>query len=120
NTLAVAHGSRVQLRDATTGEVTATLIDDAPKTAEGKPANAAHVSLVESLAFSPDGKRLATGSFREVSIWNVETRKLVARVGGPTDKVTAIAWHPNGEFFAAAGGPPTEDGEIRFFEAGGK
>ena len=31
----------------------------------------AHQALVQSLAFSPDGKRLASGSFREVKIWRV-------------------------------------------------
>ena len=32
----------------------------------------AHRSLVQSLAFSPDGTRLASGSFREVKIWRIE------------------------------------------------
>lgn len=31
----------------------------------------AHQALVQSLAFSPDGKRLASGSFREVKIWHM-------------------------------------------------
>lgn len=33
---------------------------------------AAHRALVQSLAFSPDGTRLASGSFREVKIWRLE------------------------------------------------
>ena len=32
----------------------------------------AHRGLVQSLAFSPDGTRLASGSFREVKIWRLE------------------------------------------------
>lgn len=32
----------------------------------------AHRALVQSLAFSPDGTRLASGSFREVKIWRLE------------------------------------------------
>ena len=28
---------------------------------------------MQSLAFSPDGTRLASGSFREVKIWRLET-----------------------------------------------
>ncbi len=35
----------------------------------------AHRSLVQSLAFSPDGTRLASGSFREVKIWRLENGK---------------------------------------------
>ena len=36
---------------------------------------AAHRALVQSLAFSPDGTRLASGSFREVKIWRLENGK---------------------------------------------
>jgi WD40 repeat protein len=32
----------------------------------------AHRALVQALAFSPDGTRLASGSFREVKIWRLE------------------------------------------------
>jgi WD40 repeat protein len=34
----------------------------------------AHRDLVQALAFSPDGTRLATGSFREVKIWKREIK----------------------------------------------
>jgi len=33
----------------------------------------AHRAMVQSLAFSPDGTRLASGSFREVKLWKRET-----------------------------------------------
>ena len=35
----------------------------------------AHRALVQSLAFSPDGTHLASGSFREVKIWRLEKGK---------------------------------------------
>jgi WD40 repeat protein len=38
----------------------------------------AHRALVQSLAFSPDGTRLASGSFREVKIWRIENAKPAA------------------------------------------
>ena len=38
---------------------------------------AAHRALVQSLAFSPDGTRLASGSFREVKIWKLAEGKPV-------------------------------------------
>jgi hypothetical protein len=38
----------------------------------------AHRALVQSLAFSPDGTRLASGSFREVKIWHVQPAKAAA------------------------------------------
>lgn len=39
----------------------------------------AHRALVQSLAFSPDGKRLASGSFREVKIWRLDPQKSAAQ-----------------------------------------
>ena len=33
----------------------------------------AHRALVQSLAFSPDGTRLASGSFREIKIWRLDS-----------------------------------------------
>lgn len=44
-----------------------------------KAAGVAHRDLVQSLAFSPDGERLASGSFREVKIWRQDKGKPVTR-----------------------------------------
>src|SRR5262245_12771271 len=65
--LAVGRGNQLFLIDAKSGEPIATLLDESLKSADGKPVSAAHISLVESLAFSPDGAILASGSFREVT-----------------------------------------------------
>lgn len=43
----------------------------------------AHRALVQSLAFSPDGTRLASGSFREVKIWRQENSAAPARQRDP-------------------------------------
>jgi WD40 repeat protein len=97
-----------------------TLLDPQLKTPDGKAAKAAHISLVESMAFSPDGKTLATGSFQEVTLWDFETGEPKARIAGFADKVTCIAYSLDGKFFATGGGAPTEDGEIKVFSAAGK
>lgn len=44
---------------------------------------AAHRALVQSLAFSPDGMRLASGSFREAKIWRREDVLGTTRKGDP-------------------------------------
>ena len=46
----------------------------------------AHRDLVQALAFSPDGTRLATGSFREVKIWK---REIKAPAPAASTKFTA-------------------------------
>ena len=44
----------------------------------------AHRDVVQSLAFSPDGSRLATGSFREVKLWKRENKTAAAPVPNET------------------------------------
>lgn len=96
------------------------LLDPELKTPDGKPAKAAHISLVESAAFSPDGKTLATGSFQEMTLWDYEKGTPKARITGFADRVTCIAYSLDGKMIATGGGAPTEDGEIRLFDSSGK
>ncbi|MFO0802531.1 MAG: c-type cytochrome domain-containing protein [Gemmataceae bacterium] len=103
------------------------LIDTTLKTTSGKDPKAAHISLVESMAFAPDGKTLATGSFQELTLWDIAKAEPKARIRaegdkpGPfADRVCAIAWSADGTKFATGGGAPTEDGEIKLFDAAGK
>jgi len=102
------------------------LVDPNLKTPSGKPAKAAHISLVESMAFSPDGKLIATGSFQELTLWDPAKGTVVQHIGAVGDKpspfadrVTAIAFSADGKYFATGGGAPTEDGEIKLFETAG-
>ncbi len=101
-------------------EYAKTLIDPTLKTADGKEAKAAHISLVESMAFSPDGKTLATGSFQELTLWDTEKGTPKTRLTGFADKVCVIAYSADGKYFTVGGGAPTEDGEIRVYTADGK
>ena len=49
------------------------LLDPNLKLADGKPVQTTHIDLVQSIAFSPDSQRLATGGFRSVKIWKRQT-----------------------------------------------
>src|SRR5262249_40318811 len=80
--VAGSRGNQVHLYDGKTGNYVKTLLDPQLKTPDGKEAKAAHVSLVESMAYSPDGKTLATGSFQELTLWDVETGEPKQRIGG--------------------------------------
>ncbi len=116
-TVVAGRGNQLHAFDAKTGDHVKAFVDPALKTADGKPANAAHLSLVESLAFSPDGKTLATGSFQELVLWDVETGAIKQRAGGFADRVVAVAYSRDGKLIATGGGAPTEDGELKLLDA---
>ncbi|QEL16143.1 WD40 domain-containing protein [Limnoglobus roseus] len=115
--VAAGRGNQIHLFDGKTGAFKSTLIDPTLKTAAGKVANSAHISLVESLAYSPDGKTLASGSFQELTLWDAEKGTVRQRIGGFADRVVAIAYSPDGKLLATGGGAPTEDGEVKVFDA---
>ncbi len=104
-------------KDTTEWVYAKSLFDPNLKTPDGKTAKAAHVSLVESMAFAPDGKTLISGSFQELTVWDVAKAEPKARVSGFADRVCAIGFSADGTKFATGGGAPTEDGEIKVFDA---
>ena len=117
--VATGRSNQLHIYDAKTGDYLKTWTDTELKTPSGQPANAAHISLIESMTFSPDCKTLATGSFREVTLWDVVKGTPRLRINGFADRVVAIAYSPDGKLIATAGGAPTEDGEVRVFDANG-
>ena len=103
-------------KDTTEWAFSKSLFDPQLKTPDGKAAKAAHISLVESMAFSPDGKTLVTGSFQELTVWDAAKGEPTKRVGGFADRVCCIAFSADGKRFVTGGGAPTEDGEIKVFD----
>ncbi|MEV4383938.1 hypothetical protein AB0J58_44345, partial [Streptosporangium sp. NPDC049644] len=60
-----------------------------------------HIDWVCSVAFSPDGKLLATGSNdNTVRLWDVAGRKTFAPLTGHTGNVTSVAFSPGGKLLA--------------------
>jgi WD40 repeat protein len=61
-----------------------------------------HSELVRSVAFSPDGKTLASGSFdRTIILWDVATRRSIATLTGHSDSVYSVAFSPDGQTLAS-------------------
>jgi WD40 repeat protein len=78
---ACGRANQVFLYDLATRQFVMRLADTALAKDDG--VGVAHRALVQSLAFSPDGTRLASGSFREVKIWRQEKTKPAFRKGDP-------------------------------------
>ena len=57
---------------------------------------------INSVAFSPDGKRLATGSEESnVKIWNAQTGKELMTLRGHERPVNSVAFSPDGKRLAS-------------------
>ena len=73
-----------------------------------------HSDSVYAVAFSPDGRLLASaGADRSVKVWEVATGQRLYSLNDAADWVYAVAWHPDGKHLAAAG----VDKSIRVWEA---
>jgi WD40 repeat protein len=114
--VAAGRGNQIHLYDATSGNFLRSLVAPGLKTPDGKEVKAAHLSLIESLAFSPDGKTLVSGSFQEIAIWDPASGELKKKIGGFAHNVVALAFSSDGKLLGTAGGEPTVEGEVKIFE----
>ena len=63
---------------------------------------AGHGDTVHGVAFSPDGKLLASGSWdNTIVLWDVDRRRLLTRLKGHKKKVFSVAFSPDGKRLAS-------------------
>ena len=93
--LSTASGNAVKVWDATTGQELLTLVG--------------HTDWLAGLAFSPDGKRLASTSLDgTVRIWSLTPgQETVAVMAPPAAYGNRVVYSPNGQEFATNGGDGT-------------
>jgi WD40 repeat protein len=115
-TIAGARGNQIHLYDNATGNFKRSLLAPGLKTDSGKNVKAAHISIVESMAWSPDGKYLVSGSFEEVTVWDPKSGEMLHKIPGFAHNVVALAFSPDGKWLGTAGGAPTVDGEVKVFD----
>ena len=72
-----------------------------------------HIKGVRSVAFSPDGKTLASGSYdNTIKLWDVGTGKEKSTLRGHTKIVTSVAFSPDGKTLASG----SLDGTIKLWD----
>jgi len=67
-----------------------------------------HLDGVTSVAFAPDGRLLASGSWdKTVRLWEAPTGRLVRTLEGPADRVMSVAFAPDGRLLASGSSDKT-------------
>lgn len=73
-----------------------------------------HTAWIQAIAFSPDGKRLASGSHDQtVRLWDVQTGQCLKTLRGCTGGIQAVAFSPNGSMLATG----SHDQTVRLWDS---
>src|SRR5207247_2271532 len=68
--------------------------------------------MVECMAFSPDGRTLATGAAGRALLWDVEKRRVRRVLAGHEGVILGLAFAPSGGLLATG----ALDGTIRYWD----
>lgn len=103
----------VALACSPTADVIAVALRDGSAHLAGADGDVRFGAEVESLAWSPDGSRLAAGcKDNSVRVWDVRTRSSAGVLRGHADWVGALAWSPSGRYLASG----SDDRTVRVWD----
>jgi WD40 repeat protein len=71
---------------------------------------------VAAVAFSPDGKLLATGSYRQVTVWDLASARPMKTLTQVLGTVNDLRFSPDGRLLVVAGGQPSAKGDLRLYQ----
>ena len=71
--------------------------------------------VITSVAFDPTGEYFAVTGYHEVLLYTTNGYKLDSRLVGMSERINAIAFSPDGNKLAAAGGSPGRFGEVQIW-----
>lgn len=79
------------------------------------PPKRGHQDSVTTIAFSPDGERIASGSFDGVLFWSITSDQAISSLSlGHTEAVTQVSFSPDSKFIVSA----SHDKSLRIWNAG--
>src|SRR5437763_2677565 len=76
-------------------------------------------TIVNALAFTPDGKQLVVGGHHELTVWEIATGKLVKRVYTRAERAYGLVFLPDGKL-VVAGARPGQEGDVRVYDRSAK
>ena len=68
---------------------------------------------VERVAFSPDGRLLASTFSKTIWLWDAKSKKVLRKLEGHTDRINDVSFSPDGRLLASG----SEDNTIRLWDA---
>jgi len=74
--------------------------------------------VITSLAYSPDGKYLASSGFHETLLIDSTSLETVQRLVGLSERIQSVAFSPDSTRLAVTGGSPGRFGEVQIWNVG--